>query len=574
MSIEKVVNLTFNTQQAQANLDALGKTIQEQQDILIEFEQELVDLEKQLKETGDASFNLARGDLKKRINELKSAIADQRVSIKSLNNERKKAIALEKESIIATNRRNIVVKQLDKLTGGLATQFVDLAKTAKAAGLATRSAFIATGIGAIVAAVATIVLHWKEIKEFITQSNALITAQNTLLKAQMDTNEAQLKTLHTKRDLLVLEGKDTTTINKLIQDKLALLREQNKTSIKNLETQLAEAKAVEVQASWWERILNFRSPVGLAIANEKARLAHEAEIKSLEKELELLKAKDAQLELTQFKEANPKTPSGKPVTQDKEQDILDELEAEALAGLEANERAFQRERDRLQGIKDIQDEFRELSNIEKIEADRDQALAELDALFATEEEKASVRLHFANLIADEQAKIDEQAAKEEADRAEALKNLKIGLAYQTLDIIGSLAKEGSVLAKGVAVAQATIDTYRGAVAAYAAGSAVGGPAGLVMGPLAAGLAVAAGLANIHKILSTKEIETSAPAGGRGGSGGGRQIPQFNLVEGTASNQLQETIEGQTNEPQQAIVVSGDVTNAQEADRNAVNSSTL
>jgi len=175
----------------------------------------------------------------------------------------------------------------------------------------------------------------------------------------------------------------------------------------------------------------------------------------------------------------------------------------------------------------------------------------------TEEEKGKVKTKSAEFAMELQRIVEGNAVK---------------LADQTLSNIASLAKEGSDLAKGVAVAQATMDTFKGAVSAYAAGSSVGGPAGLVLGPVSAALAVAAGLGNIKKILSTKPIEKGAPSGAA--SGGGAAVPQapaFNLVEGSGTNQIAESIGGQ-NKPLQAFVVSSEVTTAQGLDRNIVDNS--
>ena len=74
--------------------------------------------------------------------------------------------------------------------------------------------------------------------------------------------------------------------------------------------------------------------------------------------------------------------------------------------------------------------------------------------------------------------------------------------------MAQIAGKETAAAKAMAVAQATMDTYKAAVAAYAAGSSVGGPAGVVLGPLMAALAVAAGVANVKKIVSTKEPKVS------------------------------------------------------------------
>lgn len=63
----------------------------------------------------------------------------------------------------------------------------------------------------------------------------------------------------------------------------------------------------------------------------------------------------------------------------------------------------------------------------------------------------------------------------------------------------SMFAENTLAYKGIAVAQAMMNTYLAATAAYAAGLETGGPAGLILGPVMAGVAVAAGLANVAKI---------------------------------------------------------------------------
>jgi hypothetical protein len=63
----------------------------------------------------------------------------------------------------------------------------------------------------------------------------------------------------------------------------------------------------------------------------------------------------------------------------------------------------------------------------------------------------------------------------------------------------SMFAENTEAYKGIAVAQAMMNTYLGATAAYAAGVETGGPAGLILGPIMAAVAIAAGLANVAKI---------------------------------------------------------------------------
>jgi hypothetical protein len=132
--------------------------------------------------------------------------------------------------------------------------------------------------------------------------------------------------------------------------------------------------------------------------------------------------------------------------------------------------------------------------------------------------------------------------------------------------------------KVASIAQATIDTFKSANAAFSSMAAIPvvGPA---LGGIAAAAAVAAGIANIKKISSTQfqgggggSISASAPPSI--GGGGGSQPAQFNIIGGTGINQLAEGLGGQNSQPIQTYVVSGDVTTAQGLDRNKIDTATI
>ena len=120
----------------------------------------------------------------------------------------------------------------------------------------------------------------------------------------------------------------------------------------------------------------------------------------------------------------------------------------------------------------------------------------------------------------------------------------------------AIRREEAKKFKAMKIAMAIVDTYQSAVAAYASGLSVPGPAGLVLAPIAAGLAVAAGLANIAMI-------EKQPLGGGGGSAGGAvadavaETPAPEMMSGAF--QLEG---GQEVEPARAYVVSDDITNNQ------------
>lgn len=134
----------------------------------------------------------------------------------------------------------------------------------------------------------------------------------------------------------------------------------------------------------------------------------------------------------------------------------------------------------------INEDIRYEAEIEKLKERRDQGLI-------TQQQYEALEL-------DQKRKTQDS---KDAIEATALDN-KLNLAQMGLSNMATILGKESAAGKAVAVAQATIDTYKAAVAAYAAGVSVGGPAGLVLGPVSAGLAVGAGLANVKKIVATKE----------------------------------------------------------------------
>lgn len=82
---------------------------------------------------------------------------------------------------------------------------------------------------------------------------------------------------------------------------------------------------------------------------------------------------------------------------------------------------------------------------------------------------------------------------------------------QTTDDLRSALGEGNKLYKAFAIANAIMNTYQAAVAAYQSASAIP-VVGWVLGPVAAGAAVAAGLANVAKIRSARESGGMVNAG--------------------------------------------------------------
>ena len=108
--------------------------------------------------------------------------------------------------------------------------------------------------------------------------------------------------------------------------------------------------------------------------------------------------------------------------------------------------------------------------------------------------------------------------------------------------------------KDLKIGLATIAMYQSVVAAYNAGSELPG-VGVVMGPVSAAAALAAGLANINAIMQTDV----------GGGAGGGGAPASASASPPAPEMMSGAFElegGQAVEPMQAYVVSDDITNNQ------------
>jgi hypothetical protein len=228
---------------------------------------------------------------------------------------------------------------------------------------------------------------------------------------------------------------------------------------------------------------------------------------------------------------------------------------------------------RVQELKEIEEFEAEIERLKykiiKAEDDRQKAITVANSERLQENSTNAIN----SLIATEeaQANISDQMQR----REEMLMGAKVQIAQQTLALIGEIAGEGSKVAKGVAVAQATIGAYEAVLSTFKTASASPITTFFPAYPfIQAGLAGAFGALQIKKILATDPSKGGGNVSS-GGSGGGQapSAPSFNLVGGTGINQIAQGL-GQQQQPIQAYVVSGNVTSAQALDRNIVNTASV
>ena len=150
-----------------------GSVIQEQKDITIEFEKELKRLQAQLANTSKGNLSQQKA-LKTGITNIKSAIGDQRLALKDLNNQQKKNNRTSNSTINNLSRNYGAIQLLDQVTGGLASQFRSVEDATRLFNFqlgATKKALIATGIGVFIIALGVVVNYWDDIKGLISDSD-------------------------------------------------------------------------------------------------------------------------------------------------------------------------------------------------------------------------------------------------------------------------------------------------------------------------------------------------------------------------------------------------------------------
>ena len=536
---------------------------------------------------------------------------------------------------------NAAVQGLDRYTGGLASKFVAVGKAAKLSGKAMKTALISSGIGLAVVALGLIVEHWDTIAEALGFINKDLERQKALNDELLTSVDSQLGLLQKEQKYNEQRGIDNT--ENLEKQKQILIAKDAilKKSIKILETQLLQEQTAAREVGFWDQIqAGFASALGAyaksaeivlkaaSVTTEEQKKLNDLQgelnkLKGEELDLDLLlnppaekkkeekaevdpaieeKAKTieeiAKLEDAYFQKQLDKQTQELNAVSDKYFGLIEkakdfgistkELEEQRKAEEDAiNEnyrlQAEQKEKERLQGIKDIQDEFKILTDeereIAKLEKEQSDTIAELEKLDATEAQKLAIVEHYELL---KQGVKDKTAEQDEKLDRQVL-NAKLNMAKQGFDLLADIAGKDSKTGKAMALASATISGTLGVMNAFT--TAQGSPITKVFPAypfIQAGLAGVAALKNIAAIKSVdpsgRGNKGTVPSGGGGGGGSAPTTesvpPAFNIVGASGTNQLADAIGGQTQQPTKAYVVASDVSTAQEMDRNIIEGASI
>lgn len=645
MAIEKTIEIKVDYKDAVKNLKEVNSTIDEQRAILVLLESEYIKAKKALDDyNASGKINLAQEkQLKQAVKERKDALTDQRLGLKKLAVEQREANKSVQEANKGQKEQSNIIKAIDKLTGGYATKIIKLKKGFISGfgavknfikGLSgIKKALIATGVGALVVGLATVIAYWDEITALFDNGSKALQKQADEQRNNVQLSDDQLALLEQQEKILKLQGGSTEEIVAEKRKVLLLQQEQNTALLETLKLQLELEKSQVRELSFFEKaqiatLESLGQYEAAAKIRAKGMMASEEEldkIKELEEEIQQTKLKSGQIDIALATiDANKKKNREKDAKdrKDKDDKELKEIERQNKEKLRL-EKEYQ---DRLKNLKDrireaeavTEDEQRALK-LEKLKEENKQLMAEalafgllsedlikstrerekaLEEEFKLEdqekriveleldkefddlnfEEKRAVLQTQRQLVQEDETLSDEQKLqlKKQFDDAEiklddAVKDAKLDNAQAISGAIGGLQQlAGESTAAGKALGVA-----QATIDTYIGANKALAQGGIAGTAAAIGI-IASGLANVKNIVSTKVPSTrgGGPSTSVSSPASAPQPPSFNIVGATQTSQLAEAVASQTQEPVQAYVVANDVTTAQSLENNIVEGATL
>ena len=525
------------------------------------------------------------------------------------------------------------ISVLDEATGGLASRFKNVIQGVGKMGTALKASFksgvkgasalqkgiAATGIGLLVVALGLIVAYWDDIVGLVSG----VTSEQKKLNAEVEANVAKqqeaLDAISAQENSLKLQGKTEAEIRDLkiqqtdevINATIMQLQQMEKTK----EAQIAASQRNKDIAQGIIRFLTLPITVLLTTVDQLTKaislipgvdigtnleegfsggiagmifdpeeVASEGQATIDETTAQLTKLKNSRDGFILAGQKADADAAAKKAA-DLEKQTADEIaaaqkiadEKKAIKDKEDAEAAIRlaKEQSDAQIVKDLLQQ----ADLDLIESSYLRAQAELEIQRNADIEKITQAGATAAEIARINKQYDNSAKKLEqqnSDFKEALNKQDVDNALnagsQVLGGIISIVGEGSAVGKAAAIAQTTIDTYSSATAAYS--SVVGIPiVGPALAPIAAGVAVAAGLMSIKKIVSTK-----TPGNKSAGAPAGITVPAAPTFNPTTALQAGAAAEGDNTQVTlgeqtgssgpsvvRAYVVSSEVSSQQEAD---------
>ena len=510
---------------------------------------------------------------------------------------------------------------LDSLTGGLASRIRDTYEASKLFNLSllgTKKALIATGIGAFIVALGTVVAYWDEIKGFITGANKALERQQKILDSAVRRNDAYLS-------LIRQSIAEDERLGKTTELKIKTLREGLAAQISNSRKEIeAIKKSLDEQSYLYEndaekrdelKIRNFELLKNILTLETEERKLNEKE--EAERQAAILADEEEQIRFAEsLREEESK--------RKKERRELDDKLREASINNQEELRAEE--------IKQVENQYNDLlkqarkyyrsdsEQVQELLTSKQEKIVALETKFAEEDEirrkekeaederirlekeakeqaekdaKDKAEVERLKKLADEKKKIEEDALQFEKNKNEAIATSKANMQNILTQLEESglkKSKAGQAIYKAIALTQIGLDSAIAISKASTLANAEGTAAQLAfplvpgIGTIARVLSYASTAAQVGANISrAKQLLSgggaAAAVGGIQSSrpqqiSGAAQSPAFNIVGQGGASQIATALGEQQQQPVQAYVVSQDITTAQSLENGIIQGATL
>jgi uncharacterized protein YdcH (DUF465 family) len=536
----------------------------------------------------DAKFDelsAKAGELKDRINDAAEAIsANAGNAFESLGNNAQnlasRLINLDFEGVgqsargMAASVKNIDLKAMTQELGGAIKGFAQLGK-----------ALLMNPIFAIGAAIALVIANFEELKGLVdgvssSQRESLALAEDNAAAAQR-----QLDLIGQSENILRLQGKSEKEILQLKMAQTQAAIDEQKIVIAGLESiQQSQIQAAERNKGFLMGILQFiTAPLRMLALTIDGIGQSLVNLGVLEKGFGLTQMMDEGVNWLANQVFDPEAVKKEgdatiQAAKDKLLALENQLAGHQLSVNKINSDAAkaQAEADKIAAeqkrVRDQQAANQQLTDIKaRNDAEIQLATARGDGLIRVEQNTQS---QLSKVVAEAEAQRQAERARNIEFAKQNAANGLNALAALNEAFSGQSKKQQEAAfkrQKALNIAQALINTYQSATAAYASQIIPGDPSSPIRAAIAAGIAVASGLAQVKKISSTR-FEGGGSSGGGGASGAGSigggantqsGVPTFNPIDTNfLGNRPPQTA--------QAYVLAGHVSNAQDANEKVKN----
>lgn len=530
MAIEKIVNIVINELGIDSAIDNTQR------------------LEKGLDSVSGSSTNLAGG-----MKESTNSVLENGGAMGLLNDATGGLAMTVKDAVEAT----ALFAKESKISTFIQGAYATVIGTSTGAMKAFKVALIGTGIGALVVGLILLITNFEKVK----------TAVYNLIPGLKDIGEFVGNIINAVTDFIGVTSEAERAFARLTEQADKSLA-KNKKFLAEQGSQLDEftKRKIEANNKYNEAIKEQGADV-IALAKEQNR-----EIAQIDADRNEARAKKRKEEQDKIDDENKR--------------LADKAKQERE---KAQEKLLSDRKSYLEKANALEDEFAIIKS-EKEKSDEEKNKQKFENELTKQAEKAlgdKIRL---DNLANEQKIRDQEAIQFQIDKDNAIANSKENLnnIIQGLESSGlAKTKAGQIASKAIALTQIAIDSAVAISKASTLANAEGVAAQLAF-PLVPGAGTIARVVSyastaasvIGNIARAKQLLSS----GGNSSGGGAPSsssssvpsapPQFNIVGQNTNNQLAQTIGSQQRQPIEAFVVSGNVTNAQQLDRNRINTATF